>query len=106
MPSMSRIEAAFCRNPVWTTFTRRTVLPWALGGQTLTGAVLELGAGSGAMAEAVLTTFPNVTITATDYDEKMVEASRRRLARHAPRARAEQADATDLAYADGSLTPY
>jgi hypothetical protein len=54
VPSMSRFQSAFCRSAPWRTFARRAVLPWALQGFRPQGDVLEIGAGSGAMAAELL----------------------------------------------------
>ena len=103
MPTMSRVEAAFCRSAPWGLFTRRVVLPRALAGIRPSGEVLEVGAGSGAMADALLAAYPDITLTATDYDEAMVDAIRWRLDRHGSRAKAERADATALHYPDSTF---
>ena len=50
MPAMSPFEAAVCRSAPWRLVARRLVLPWALQGIRPQGKVLEIGAGSGAMA--------------------------------------------------------
>lgn len=50
MPAMSTVEQAFCRSHLWRWLTRRTIFPWALDGIDVSGDVLELGSGSGAMA--------------------------------------------------------
>jgi 16S rRNA A1518/A1519 N6-dimethyltransferase RsmA/KsgA/DIM1 with predicted DNA glycosylase/AP lyase activity len=65
---MSRVEKAFCRSAPWRAFTRRLVLPCALQGTRLDGEVLEIGAGSGAMAQELLATEPAVTMCVTDFD--------------------------------------
>ncbi len=49
---MSKLEGAFCRSAPWQWFARRAFLPWAAGSEELSGPVLELGSGGGAMAEA------------------------------------------------------
>jgi ubiquinone/menaquinone biosynthesis C-methylase UbiE len=103
MPSMSRIEQAFCRSGVWRSFAQRTALPWVLDGRALRGTVLEIGGGDGSMASAVLSAAPDVTLTMTDYDEQMLDAARRRLAPFGERVTIEQADATRLRYADNSF---
>ena len=100
MPVMSAIEGAFCRSSPWRTFARRRVLPWALDGHALTGDVLEIGGGSGAMAAGVARTFPEVTLTVTDVDEAMVRSARARLARY-PNVDVAQADTTSLPFEPG-----
>lgn len=102
MPVMSAVERAFCRSAPWRVFARRVVLPWALDGYDLTGDVLEIGSGSGAMAEGVATTFPAVRLTVTDIDEAMVASARRRLAGH-PDITVEQADVTALPFPSASF---
>lgn len=101
MPPMSTVEQAFCRSRPWRWFTRRTIFPWALDGVDLRGEVLELGSGSGAMAEELLAKFPSIRLTATDVDPAMVEAAARRLAPLGDRVEVRQADATRLPFADG-----
>lgn len=96
---MSAVEAAFCRSAPWRSFARRTVLPWALQ-EPLSGRVLEIGAGSGAMAAGVVALCPDATLTVTDVDPAMVSAARARLG---PRAVVERADVTALPYDDGSF---
>jgi ubiquinone/menaquinone biosynthesis C-methylase UbiE len=100
---MSRFQAAFCRSAPWRGFARRVALPWALQGFAPAGDVLEVGAGSGAMAAAVLAAFPATTMTVTDVDAGMVDAARHRLTPFGTRAEARQADATALPFPDDSF---
>jgi SAM-dependent methyltransferase len=88
---------------VWRSFAQRTVLPWVLDGRALRGTVLEIGGGDGSMASAVLHAVPDITLTMTDYDERMLAAARRRLAPFGERVTIEQADTTRLRYADNSF---
>jgi SAM-dependent methyltransferase len=97
---MSRFESAFCRGACWRAFAGRIVLPWALQGRRLDGEVLEIGGGSGAMADHLLAMCPGLRMTVTDYDEAMVAVARTRLARFADRVSAQQADATHLPFPD------
>lgn len=103
MPAMTRFEAVLCRSAPWRAVTRRVVLPWALQGITPEGDVLEIGAGSGAMAEELLTSFPTVTATATDFDDEMVDSIATRLEPFAGRATVRHADATALPFPDNSF---
>ena len=75
MPTMSGFQAAFCRSAPWRGFARRVVLPWALQGFGPEGEVLEIGAGSGAMAAELLAAHPALTMTVTDFDVAMVDAA-------------------------------
>lgn len=103
MPAMSRVEQAFCRSGLWRSFAQHQILPWVLDGRALHGAVLEIGGGDGSMADAVLRAAPDVTLTMTDYDDRMLDAARRRLAPFDGRVSIEQADATRLRYGDSSF---
>ncbi|MBX9983558.1 MULTISPECIES: class I SAM-dependent methyltransferase [Mycobacterium] len=103
MPTMSRIESAFCRSAPWRVFARRIVVPWALQGLKPTGNVLEIGAGSGDMAAQILSIYPDIHITVTDFDDAMVAAARRRLAPFGSRATAQQADANALPFGDNTF---
>jgi ubiquinone/menaquinone biosynthesis C-methylase UbiE len=101
MPAMSTVEQAFCRSRFWRWFTRRAIFPWALDGIDLGGEVLELGSGSGAMAQELLTRFPSIRLTATDVDPAMVDAARRRISPFGDRVEVREADATRLPFPDG-----
>lgn len=103
VPEMSRFERALCQSPPWRAFASRIVLPWALQGVELGGEVLEIGSGSGAMAARLVERFPDIRLTATDYDEAMVAVARDRLAPFGDRVTVERADATALHYHDGSF---
>ena len=100
---MSRFEQAACRSLPWRTFTRRVVVPWAIGDVQLEGDVLEIGSGSGAMADELLARYPAIRLTATDVDPSMRRAATARLARHGDRAQVRDADATSLPFADASF---
>ena len=103
MPAMSRFEQGWCRSLPWRTFTRRIVFPWAIGDVELRGDVLELGSGSGAMAEELLGRHPSVRLTATDVDPAMRTAAATRLERFGDRVEVRDADATALPFADASF---
>jgi ubiquinone/menaquinone biosynthesis C-methylase UbiE len=103
MPAMSRFQSAFCRSAPWRGFARRVVLPWALHGFRPDGDVLEIGAGSGAMAAELLAMYPDVRLTVTDVDGAMVDAAAARLSQFGERASARRADATALPFPDGAF---
>lgn len=103
MPTMSRFEAAFCRSRPWRAFARRLVLPWSLQGPRPEGHVLEIGAGSGAMAAELLAVHSEITMTVTDFDQEMVDAAAERLSRFGERVTLRQADTTALHFPDGSF---
>jgi ubiquinone/menaquinone biosynthesis C-methylase UbiE len=69
----------------------------------LTGQALEIGSGSGAMAAQLLRQFPELRLTATDYDDDMVGTAARRLAAFGERGRAQRVDAAALPFADGQF---
>ncbi|MFP5318879.1 MAG: class I SAM-dependent methyltransferase [Acidimicrobiia bacterium] len=100
MPVMSKVESVCCRSAPWRAFTRRLVLPWALGDTELGGRVLEIGSGAASDAEEMLRRFPSVRITATDVDPAMVAAAQRGLRRFGSRATVVNADATRLPFAN------
>lgn len=99
MPTMSGPEQWFCRSAPWGAWTRRVVLPWALNGTVLTGDVLEVGAGGGSMA---LASPSEIRQTLTDIDPKMVAATTKRFGDR-PHVKVQEADATQLPFADGSF---
>jgi ubiquinone/menaquinone biosynthesis C-methylase UbiE len=103
MPTMSRVQAAFCRSQPWRAFAGNAVLPWSLQGFEPHGDVLEIGAGSGAMAAELLAHYDQPTITVTDFDQEMVDAASARLAGFGDRVTVRQADATALPFPDRSF---
>jgi 2-polyprenyl-3-methyl-5-hydroxy-6-metoxy-1,4-benzoquinol methylase len=62
--------------------------------------ILDLGAGDGLLAEALLTHFPNASITALDGSESMREAAATRLATFGARARVAAFDIAALDWWD------
>jgi ubiquinone/menaquinone biosynthesis C-methylase UbiE len=103
VPAMSGFQSAFCRSAPWRGFARRVVLPWALQGFRPHGDVLEIGAGSGAMAAELLAMYPDVRLTVTDVDDEMVEAASARLSPFGDRVTARPADATALPFPDDAF---
>ena len=103
MPTMSRFQAAFCRSRPWRALSGNAVLPWSLQEFEPHGDVLEIGAGSGAMAAELLARYDQPTMTVTDFDQEMVDAASARLAKFGDRVTVRQADATALPFPDGSF---
>jgi SAM-dependent methyltransferase len=103
MPIMPVGERVFCRTRAWGLFARRAVLPWAVAGQQLSGDVLEIGGGGGAMAAGLLARFPAARVTVADLDPLMVRVTERRLVPFGDRAAATVGDATALPFDDGSF---
>ena len=101
MPTMSALEATFCRSAPWRLIARK-VVPWATQGIPFAGDVLEIGGGTGAMSEEIARAFPHARIVTTDFDPEMVDAAKARPS--GPQTvEARQADATDLPFADESF---
>jgi ubiquinone/menaquinone biosynthesis C-methylase UbiE len=61
-------------------------------------AVLDVGAGYGAVTEELLQVFPAAEVTLQDYSEPMLAEARRRLAAHAGQLRYVVCDLTDPAW--------
>jgi SAM-dependent methyltransferase len=100
---MTPFQAAFCRSRPWRTVAGKGVLPWSLQGVEPRGEVLEVGAGSGAMAAELLTRYDQPTMTVTDFDPAMVDAATTRLESFGERVTVQQADATALPFPDRSF---
>ena len=104
---LARLEKRFCSSDLWRIATQRAVIPWivAFTDNELPAEadVLEVGAGGGFNAQALLRRFPNWKLTATDYDPEMLELAEARLTRFGDRVRVEHADATALRYDDASF---
>jgi 16S rRNA A1518/A1519 N6-dimethyltransferase RsmA/KsgA/DIM1 with predicted DNA glycosylase/AP lyase activity len=96
MPTMSRFQAAFCRSRPWRALSGNAVLPWSLQEFEPHGDVLEIEAGSGAMAAELLARYDQPTLTVTDFDQEMSA----RLAEFGDRVTVRQADATALPFPD------
>jgi tRNA (cmo5U34)-methyltransferase len=69
-------------------------------------AVLDVGAGYGAVSEELLALFPQAQITLQDYSEPMLTEAQRRLAPHAAQLRLVTCDLTDPAWASRVGGPF
>jgi ubiquinone/menaquinone biosynthesis C-methylase UbiE len=97
---MSSFERAYCCSTVWRSSS--SAIARELCAQRLGHAVLEIGAGSGSVAQRLLSTNPKLIWTAVDIDPLMVHAAATRL-REFPNASAKTADATALPFSDNSF---
>jgi ubiquinone/menaquinone biosynthesis C-methylase UbiE len=97
---MSSFERAYCCSTVWRSSS--SAIARELCAQRLGHAVLEIGAGSGSVAQQLLSTNPKLIWTAVDIDPLMVHAAATRL-REFPNASAKTADASALPFSDNSF---
>ena len=100
MPVMSRFERAFCCGAVWRSSS--AVIARQLHAQPLGRDVLEIGAGSGCVAQQLLSKNPELALTAMDIDPHMTQAAATRLLGFA-NASAKTADATAMPFPDNSF---
>jgi tRNA (cmo5U34)-methyltransferase len=70
------------------------------------GAVLDLGVGSGLVAEAVLDRLPDAHLVGIDFSDAMLQLARRRLARFEPRATVLRGDLSELDKLELPRVPY
>lgn len=101
VPEMSSSARGFCTSRPYRLIARNVVLPWTLQGSRPRGELLEIGSGSGSMAAGLLSRFPDLRVTATDYDPEMVTVAGDALSQWSGRASVERADATSLPFEDG-----
>jgi len=100
MPVMSRFERAFCCGAVWRSSS--ATIARELRVERLGPDVLEIGSGSGSVAQQLLSVNPELAWTAIDLDPHMTAAAVTRL-REYPNASARTADATALPFLDASF---
>jgi ubiquinone/menaquinone biosynthesis C-methylase UbiE len=100
MPVMSRSERAFCCGAVWRSSS--AAIARELRAQRLGRDVLEIGAGSGSVAQQLLSRNPNLAWVAIDIDPHMTRAAGTRLLGF-PNASVQTADATAMPFPDGSF---
>jgi ubiquinone/menaquinone biosynthesis C-methylase UbiE len=100
MPVMSRFERAFCCGAVWRSTS--VAIARELRAQRLGRDVLEIGAGSGSVAQQLLWWNPELAWVAIDVDPHMTQAAATRL-RGFPNASTKTADATAMPFPDDSF---
>jgi len=97
---MSPSERAFCCGAVWRSGS--AVIARELRAQRLGRDVLEIGAGSGSVAQQLLSKNPALAWVAMDIDPHMTRAAATRL--HGfPNASVKTGDATAMPFPDGSF---
>jgi len=81
--NLNRLETLLMNNPLRSSLKRHYEAPLLqhLGGGTAALDVLEIGCGRGVGTEIILQRFAAQRVFAFDFDPKMVERARRRLAR-------------------------
>jgi ubiquinone/menaquinone biosynthesis C-methylase UbiE len=97
---MSQFERAYCRSTFWRSSS--SAIARELRAQRLGHDVLEIGAGSGSVAQQLLSNSPQLAWTAIDVDPLMTQDAAERL-RGFPGATARTADATAMPFADESF---
>src|SRR5262245_41512461 len=68
--------------------------------------VLDVGGGSGVIAQAILDAFPRAVVTIQDFSPHMLENGRARLARHGNRVRTVLSDLRDPAWTKTAGGPF
>jgi ubiquinone/menaquinone biosynthesis C-methylase UbiE len=100
MPAMSRFERAYCCSTIWRSSS--SAIARELCAQGLGRDVLEIGAGSGSVAQRLLSDAPELAWTAIDIDPHMTQAAATRLRGFAG-ASVQTADATAMPFPDDSF---
>jgi ubiquinone/menaquinone biosynthesis C-methylase UbiE len=97
---MSRFERAYCCSSVWRSSSG--AIARELSAQRLGRDVLEIGVGSGSVAQQLLSRAPELAWTAIDIDPHMTQSAAARLGEFAG-ASVETADATAMPFPDESF---
>jgi ubiquinone/menaquinone biosynthesis C-methylase UbiE len=97
---MSRFERAYCCGSVWRSSSSK--IARELRAHRLGHEVLEIGVGSGSVAQQILSVAPELAWTAIDIDPHMTQAAAARLGEFAG-ASVRTADATAMPFPDESF---
>jgi len=100
MPVMSRSERAFCCSTAWRSSS--AMIARELRAQGLGSDVLEIGAGSGSVAQQLLSGNPELALTTIDIDPAMTQAATTRLLGFR-NASVKTADANAMPFPDDSF---
>jgi len=99
---MQSFEKWFVNSAAWSWLLRLYYLPriYSLVDPTSTHSGLELGCGQGVTTQEFLNRFPDLHLTAIDYDPDQIVRARERLICFSQRASILQGDATALDFSD------
>jgi ubiquinone/menaquinone biosynthesis C-methylase UbiE len=102
---MNWAESIYISSGLRTRRLRQNVIPKliALGGRTEGLEVLDIGCGPGECVAGEIEDFGASRVVAVDFDPKMVQRAKRRLAEYGVRATVVEGDVTGLPYDDGSF---
>src|SRR5271168_2768818 len=102
---MNWAESIYINSGLRTKRLRQDVVPKLieLGGRTEGLNVLDVGCGPGECVACELDEFGATSVTAIDFDPRMVYEARRRLGSYGERVAVTEGDVTDLPYQDGEF---
>lgn len=102
---MNWAESIYISSGLRTKRLRQSVVPKliTLGGRTEGLEVLDIGCGPGECVVGELEDFGATRVTVIDFDPKMVDRARHRLADYGDRATVAEGDVTDLRYEEGGF---
>ena len=102
---MNRAESIYINSGLRTKRLRQSVVPKliTLGGRAEGLNVLDVGCGPGECVVGELEDFGAISVTAIDFDPKMVDRARNRLAGYGDRVTVVGGDVTDLHYEEGAF---
>lgn len=101
---MHSIEKWLVNSRIWSWILKHWMMPRLFSCiEPLKGKVLELGCGQGVTSECLLETYPDIALTALDYDLHQVKLSQSRLTKFGKRATPVRGDATNLSIKENSF---
>src|ERR1700693_768816 len=102
---MNWAESIYINSGLRTKRLRQNVVPKliALGGRTEGLDVLDIGCGPGECVAREIEDFGASRVVAVDFDPKMVQRAKGRLAEYGNRATVTEGDVTDLPNEDGAF---
>jgi ubiquinone/menaquinone biosynthesis C-methylase UbiE len=102
---MNWAESFYINSDLRTKRLRKVVIPKLidLGGRTEGETTLDVGCGPGECVAGEIESFGAGSVTAVDYDPRMVERAKSRLVDYGDRVTVAEGDVTDLHYGDGAF---